>query len=261
MKTLLLLICIIAFVYPTKELTNLLGISKDYLQNDTFQTYYRHFNTTHFIPKTLHNNIYIPIIRDKIKAYGIPDMLLYIPLIESAYNINAKSHKNAMGLWQLMPSTALDYGLTINHLVDDRKDILKSTDIAITHIKRLYERFGKWYLVILAYNCGEGCLSKQINAIQSDDISDLMHSGLPQETKTYFNRFLAIILSNNSLKTINNKATTLLSITAKDTHLFDISVQYGVDYNQLLALNPQFLYHTVPHDRDYLIYLPMIRLY
>lgn len=52
--------------------------------------------------------------------------------------------------------TANHFGLKTNKYLDERMDIIKSTKAAATYLKQLHKEFGKWYLAILAYNCGQG---------------------------------------------------------------------------------------------------------
>ena len=66
------------------------------------------------------SNFYIPIMEEALAFYKIPLELKYLPVIESAYNPRARSRAGAVGLWQFMPRTAVQYGLQINSLVDER---------------------------------------------------------------------------------------------------------------------------------------------
>ena len=84
-------------------------------------------------------------------------------VIESALNpsvVNGRS--GATGLWQFMYSTGRMYGLTINSVVDERRDPVKATHAAARYIKDLYNIYNDWVLVIAAYNCGPGNVNKAI---------------------------------------------------------------------------------------------------
>ena len=109
-----------------------------------------------FLERLNNANILIPLLKDKINEAGIPSAFLYLAMAESNFSLKAYSNKRAVGLWQFMPQTAKRYNLTVDLYVDERRDILKSTDAAIAYLKGLYEYYDKWYLAILSYNCGEG---------------------------------------------------------------------------------------------------------
>lgn len=76
------------------------------------------------------SDYYFPRIEDIFDSYGLPAELKYMAVIESALNPNAVSRAGATGLWQFMYSTGRSYGLTINSLVDERRDPIKATHAA-----------------------------------------------------------------------------------------------------------------------------------
>ena len=100
--------------------------------------------------------LFVPQIKKILRESGIPSAFLYLVMAESNFILNASSTKKAKGLWQFMPRTGEHYGLEINKYIDERMDILKSTQAAVTYLKKLHSMFGKWYIVAFAYNCGEG---------------------------------------------------------------------------------------------------------
>ena len=72
----------------------------------------------------------------------------------SAYNPRAVSPKGALGLAQLMPSTARQYGVN---------DALKPADnlrASARHLRDLMDHFGDLQLVLSAYNAGAGAVKK-----------------------------------------------------------------------------------------------------
>lgn len=72
-------------------------------------------------------NFYIPVFEEALEAYDLPLELKYLPVIESALNPQAVSRVGAVGLWQFMISTAKRYDLTVNSLVDERRDLYKAS--------------------------------------------------------------------------------------------------------------------------------------
>ena len=106
---------------------------------------------------------YFPMIEDVFDSYGLPAELKYMAVIESALNpgvVNGRS--GATGMWQFMYSTGRMYGLTINSVVDERRDPVKATHAAARYMKDLYQIYNDWILVIAAYNCGPGNVNKAI---------------------------------------------------------------------------------------------------
>ena len=105
---------------------------------------------------------YFPMIEDIFDSYGLPVELRYMAVIESALNPNAVSRAGATGLWQFMYSTGRMYGLTVNSVVDERRDPVRATHAAARYLKDLYGIYHDWILVIAAYNCGPGNVNKAI---------------------------------------------------------------------------------------------------
>ncbi len=137
---------------------------------------------------------YLPIIEKMLREHDMPEDLKYVAIIESALRPHAGSRKGAIGFWQFMEATGLNYGLEINSEKDQRRNIFYSTQAAIAYFKELYDLLGSWTLSAAAYNMGEQGLQSEILAQQAHDYYELY---LPLETQRYVLRIIAakIILS------------------------------------------------------------------
>lgn len=100
-----------------------------------------------------------------MEKYGLPEELKYLPVIESNLNPKARSKAGAMGLWQFLPATGKQFGLSRNSSVSLYYDPIASTDAACRYLKYLHDKFGDWELALAAYNCGEGRLERLIKKI------------------------------------------------------------------------------------------------
>jgi len=132
---------------------------------------------------------YLPYILEQILEKDLPAELALLPIIESALDPYAFSPYGANGLWQFMAPTAKQYGLQINANYDGRRDLITSTDAALTYLTRLNKRFDNWLLAVAAYNAGGGTVSK---AIRRGDSKDFFALKLPRETRAYVPRLLAM---------------------------------------------------------------------
>src|SRR3954469_3486602 len=108
---------------------------------------------------------YADMIGGKLEDKSMPKDLIYLALIESEFNPNAKSRVKAVGLWQFMKGTAKQYGLAVGSKVDERKNPTRSTDAALTYLSSLHDRLGSWYLAAAAYNSGEGTVLKALKKV------------------------------------------------------------------------------------------------
>lgn len=137
---------------------------------------------------------YIYYIYQQTQAHHLPAELALIPVIESEYNPYAKSHVGAMGLWQMMPTTARGFGLKRDWWYDGRKDVIASTNAALDYFKYLHEFFNdNWLLAIAAYDCGEGTVMQCVHYNQYHGSSTTFWNlPLPNETRDYVPRLLAV---------------------------------------------------------------------
>ncbi|NJK85235.1 MAG: lytic transglycosylase domain-containing protein [Bacteroidales bacterium] len=134
---------------------------------------------------------YFPIFDEIFDYYDIPNELKYLSVIESALNPYAYSRARAVGLWQFMYGTGRLYGLTINSLVDERRDPIKSTYAAAQFLSDLYKRYNDWTLALAAYNCGPGNVNKAIARSGGKTNYWDIYFYLPRETRGYVPAFVA----------------------------------------------------------------------
>ena len=85
---------------------------------------------------------YLYYIVDELERRGMPTELALLPMVESSYNPMAYSRAHASGLWQFIPSTGKHYNLTQDHWVDERRDVIASTNAALDYLQRIYEMHG-----------------------------------------------------------------------------------------------------------------------
>ncbi len=146
---------------------------------------YFHSSTISLIKKA---NRWLPIISEILKEHNIPDDFKYLPLIESGLE-NVVSHRQAVGYWQLLESTAKELGLEVTNEVDERYDPIKSTEAAIKYLKRSYNKFGNWTNVAASYNVGMRGMEDRMDEQGMTSYYDLL---LNSETARYVFRLLAI---------------------------------------------------------------------
>jgi membrane-bound lytic murein transglycosylase D len=211
---------------------------------------------------------YFPMIEDIFDSYGLPAELKYMAVIESALNVNAVSRMGATGLWQFMYSTGRMYGLTINSVVDERRDPVKSTHAAAKYIKDLFKIYKDWTLVIAAYNCGPGNVNKAIRRSGNKKDYWQIFYRLPRETRGYIPQYVAAAYAVNYYPdhnirpmTLNIPLSTDTIMINKDIHLSQISEVMKIPLGELRALNPQYRTGLVPGSSKPLsLTLPMSHL-
>jgi len=137
---------------------------------------------------------YEPMMRKVFQEEGVPEDLIYVGLVESAYNPYALSGAGAAGIWQFVRGTGRRYGLKQAGALDERHDPEKSTRAAARYLRDLYGMFGDWRLALAAYNAGEYRVLKVIEKTGIKDFWQMSGRGLlPQETINYVPAVLAAI--------------------------------------------------------------------
>ena len=193
------------------------------------------------------SNFYMPVFEEALEAYNLPLELKYLPVIESGLNPQATSYVGAAGLWQFMIGTGKRYGLEINSLVDERRDLIKSSYAAANYLNDLYKIFGDWHLVIAAYNCGPDKINKAIHRAGGNKDYWQIYPYLPQETRGYVPAFIAAnyimtyYCDHNICPMVADlPAKTDTVMVNRDVHFNQIAHVLNLDVNQLRELNPQY---------------------
>ncbi len=229
------------------------------------------YKTKHFLKVLEDSNRFVPYLGKLINEAEIPEAFLYMAMAESNFTPSAYSKSRASGMWQFMPYTAKKFGLKINSYIDERRDPVKSTEAAIMYLKYLHKIFGKWYLVAIAYNCGEGRVQKAIRRAGTDNLEKLLNPSkkyLPRESRIYIRKIIMMqnmanspdfILENNSAYLLNQgSAETFSKVFVKQgTSLASVASSIGLSVRVLKSYNPQLKYYFVPPKRGrYRVYIP-----
>lgn len=138
---------------------------------------------------------YLPLMRSILRENGLPEDLVYIAMIESAFKSQAHSRAAAKGYWQFISGTGKRYGLKTTREVEERSDPVKSTRAAAAYFRDLYEMFGDWHLAMAAYNAGEGRVLRGLQRTGARDYWELRdRNALHRETRDYVPFFIATAL-------------------------------------------------------------------
>lgn len=211
---------------------------------------------------------YEGMIRSKLRARGLPEDLIYLSMIESGFNPNARSRASAVGLWQFMAATAREYGLRVDSYVDERRDPEKSTEAAVQYLEDLYAEFGAWNLAAAAYNSGAGrvgrIMREETGARRGEDADFWrIRRRLPADTREYVPLiFAAAIVGKEPQKYGLAGVERWLPVptdtveVAGETTLASLALSLASSEEELRELNPHLVRGMTPPGPTYSVLVP-----
>lgn len=195
-----------------------------------------------------------PPVEKRLAEAGLPDDLKYMLLVESKCLSGAYSRARASGPWQFMRATGKRYKLRSNKWRDERRNLEKSTEAAIKHLRVLHDMFGDWFLAMAAYNAGEVKIKK---LLRQQKVKDYWSLHYVNETMRYVPRIIVakeifsqperyLGLSPDDLYVPLDTEMVTVRVKKSLRHLASIAEEYGTYYRELKLLNPEIRRSYLP---------------
>ncbi len=211
--------------------------------------------------------LYGGLIRDRLRARGMPEELLYLAMIESGFSATATSPVSASGVWQFMRPTAQQYGLAVDYWVDERRDPVRATDAALDYLETLHAEFGSWYLAAAAFNSGPGRVARAIlrhgpTSVGDDELYWEISEHLPLETREYVPKILAATLLAEQAEHFGFEVEKSLPylfdqvLVPAGTPLQEVAEALDVPRSLIRELNPHLIRGLTPPGRTYMVRVP-----
>ena len=227
------------------------GFAMPDLDNDLVRKYQNYYQQNPGAMRRLLENgrRYFYYVLEELERRGMPSELALLPMVESSYNPRALSPARAAGLWQFIPSTGRNYGLSQSWWEDNRRDVVSSTGAALDYLSYLYSLMGDWHLALASYNWGEGAVARAVAKNQQqglptgyDDIR------MPAETKNYVPRLQAIknvlrnpqMVAQLGLPVLPNRPYfESVALYGKHIDLETVAKLANISVDEVKALNPE----------------------
>ena len=199
-----------------------------------------------------------------LEKKGLPKVLKNIAIVESNMDPWTFSSRGAVGVWQLMRTTAKSHGLVIDKYVDERFDPMLASNVAFDYLKELYEEFGDWNLTLVAYNFGPSALRKAMRSCGSKEY-DVLKNHLPKESVKYSSRLAAAAYLTQyysehlRLREPMKENVMMAGIPVYDYITFnEIAQKTGLSRQEIIEYNPAITYDYIPsNNKGYTINLPI----
>lgn len=220
------------------------------LDYEMLKIMYWHSETILYIKR---KDAFFSVVEPILKKNGIPDDFKYLMVTESGM-INVTSPAKAQGYWQFLGKTAKQYKLEVNNEVDERNNLVKSTEAACKYLLDSYRVFKNWTLVAASYNAGRDKIKKELLRQKVSSYYDLL---LIRETSRYLYRIIAFktILSNPRDYGFNIREkdcykfpeVKTIEVDTPITSLIDFAIQNHTTYKSLKELNPWLISDNLPN--------------
>lgn len=189
------------------------------------------------------DNRYSKEIKKILKEEGVPEDLYYICIAESMLQ-PLESPAGAAGYWQFLAGTAREYGLVVDHEVDERYNIEKATRAAAAFYKKGYAEFGSWTMAAASYNTGFKNVRYRISKQNKNCYYDTQ---FVEETGRYVFRAIAFktILNNRALYGFNLRDEDLfkeleyntVEVSGAVSNWSDFAEKHGTNFKLLKMFN------------------------
>ncbi len=208
---------------------------------------------------------YLYYILTVTERNGIPSEVALIPIIESSFNAKAKTRANSVGLWQFMNFSGARFNLAQNSDIDERMNVVKSTNAAITYLCYLHRMFGQWDLAIGAYNWGEGNMYRSVRK-SGQPLGQVDYSSLDlrEVTEQYVPKLIALanIIENPkkfgiTLEEYPNQPYFAIIKPNSRNSIDQFSALSGLSTSDFMALNTQFIDSDYTLNSNDMVLLPI----
>lgn len=206
---------------------------------------------------------FMKMARKIFREEGVPEDIVWLGQVESAWLPWNQSWAGASGLWQFIRSTGSRFDLQQTAYLDERNGFEKATRASAKYLKWLADRYGgNWELAMGAYNCGEGNVDRAIARAGRSDFW-AAYPYLPTETRNYVPNILAVIIINkNPTKFGFGHVRPLPPLTYDvvqmpgGTSLKTIATLTDSTHDWLRYLNPELRQATTPKGMSYAVRIP-----
>jgi membrane-bound lytic murein transglycosylase D len=183
------------------------------------------------------------IFKDK----GIPQELTRLPLIESTFDLSARSRVGASGVWQFMKSTGKMF-LRIDRFIDERNDPISATYAAAELLRQNYEALGSWPLAVTAWNHGREGMLRASRLLATNSLPEIIKRYKSRSfgfaSSNFYCEFLAMLEVEREYrkyfgKLMVDSPMNYHEVTVVENISFrDVAKECGIGVTELRSYNP-----------------------
>lgn len=204
---------------------------------------------------------WMPLVEKELNRNNLPTFIKYLPAV-SGYNPRYVGAFGGSGLWNLPYLVALRYGLTVNETLDERRDPLLSTRVALKWFSDLYRQFNDWPRATLAFLTSPADVFTAMERTCGQQFESLL-SSFASDKQELYHRFAA----QAYLLAYSKEHGLDVAVVRPEPELSEVSVKYTttvsalasalqVSENQIYTWNPVLKSGVIPVNSQWKLKLP-----
>lgn len=196
-----------------------------------------------FTEGVVRSGAYMKELKRIFRSYKLPEDLVYLPHVESSFNPKAFSKFGAAGMWQFTHSTGKEF-LTINYIIDERRDPIISAHAAAQFLKRNYQKLGSWPLALTAYNYGPSGMQRAVKqeGSYSNIFKNYRQGHFKFASRNFYSEFLAAVKAAKRIEksglTLERPLKAVVVKMPAYAHAGRLSNYLGISTSTLREFNP-----------------------
>ena len=203
----------------------------------------------------------------ELKKRKMPAVLRYLPLALTGLDPCYTGPFNSSGAWGLTVVYAIKSGLIINGTIDQRRDLILATPVALDYLKILHTRYNDWWLAMIAFCNGPSGLenARQRMGSANAGVLEFYHRG-NLAVREFIPAFIAIVCLSEQITPELSKRnqnvgieTTTLSLKYPVNRKQFLSIS-GMTEQEFCRLNTVFTGSTLTPYAQYHLLIPTILL-
>lgn len=193
-------------------------------------------------------------LKDIFNSSNLPWYISILPVTISSCDLKYHNVDSRSGYWGILFNIGKKYGLKQTALYDERRDLKKSTEVAIKHIKGIENIYLDWKKTIAAYIIGPARLNQVIHASQSLDF-EVLFNELSEDEQNLIEHYYATVLAVTFAKEKNSPKPLAFSVPnckivssiSQDVPLSILEKYLEVNERAILDCNPSFKTSVIPY--------------
>ncbi len=206
-------------------------------------------------------SLYLQFVEDLLVVEGLPADYKYLAFIESNL-LKGTLTSSSRGFWKIGKGTIIDSEMRVDERIDERLNLVLSTEIAIHHLKRNNLHFKNWFFNMLTLELGyESAKDYVEKRYRYADVVGSQVIRLDASTHPFIRKFLACKLYLEELMGKNQTLSQRLVAYQGGANktLAQIARRLRVNTNELKKYNPWLKKRRIPADKIYPVLIPRPR--